>query len=365
MSSLQVMFEVPDVIEAGMQSGILERVGGVVRHAQSKEIVMWLRDGASITTSQNPVAPFLGALSRLNPALLVAHIALTAVTFERTLTMLQTLNAQMQQLEAAVKQEFQYERDLGLRVALEQARDAFSGSTVEFRHAAANDAKNALQKALTYLLDELERQFQSPSPNPVLITNVFNRALLAHANYLNCLLFMDEIELARVRAEERLPQLCDAAQRLVQLWLGDHQALYFHAQVPLETLMRFLAVRQWLTDPDGETELQSVTIIDVINAVRGEFWSEALVQDDYDHVLNQIARRPKQTFRKRLETLHTNLENAETVIENYNRARGWALEIRAMRLSYREWATLVETDALGSNETAYIVDAAILQKLLS
>lgn len=41
---LQVLFKVPDEIDAGLRSGLFERIGGVVRYADNKRIYAWLQE---------------------------------------------------------------------------------------------------------------------------------------------------------------------------------------------------------------------------------------------------------------------------------------------------------------------------------
>ena len=53
MLPLEVVFEVPPEIVRGLATGTLERVGGVIREQGSKQVVMWLREGAQIANNSN------------------------------------------------------------------------------------------------------------------------------------------------------------------------------------------------------------------------------------------------------------------------------------------------------------------------
>lgn len=44
MSILEVVLEIPDHILEGLETGVFERVGGVIRKTDNSQIVMWLRD---------------------------------------------------------------------------------------------------------------------------------------------------------------------------------------------------------------------------------------------------------------------------------------------------------------------------------
>ncbi len=48
MSSIQVHLEVPKFVEEGLIDGSMERVGGVIRKSDSKQIVAWLREGGQL-----------------------------------------------------------------------------------------------------------------------------------------------------------------------------------------------------------------------------------------------------------------------------------------------------------------------------
>ncbi len=62
MPQLEVMLEVPLKIAAGLASGQLERVGGVVREVGSNQVVMWLREGAQIANNSNLAGGVLRSL---------------------------------------------------------------------------------------------------------------------------------------------------------------------------------------------------------------------------------------------------------------------------------------------------------------
>ena len=47
MGTLRVIFEVHSHLEAGLASGALERIGGVIRERASGQVVAWLRDSAA------------------------------------------------------------------------------------------------------------------------------------------------------------------------------------------------------------------------------------------------------------------------------------------------------------------------------
>lgn len=92
MSSISVLLEVPDDILAGLMDGTLERVGGVVRDAETKRVVGWLLDTAEDLPSespgntipgggQGPGFPDVIANQQLMMGLQVANLAVSVVGF--------------------------------------------------------------------------------------------------------------------------------------------------------------------------------------------------------------------------------------------------------------------------------------------
>ena len=76
MVPLEVVFDVPPEIVRGLATGALERVGGVIRETGSKQVAMWLREGAQIANNSNLAGGVLKSL--LN----VGSGGLTGVAFD-------------------------------------------------------------------------------------------------------------------------------------------------------------------------------------------------------------------------------------------------------------------------------------------
>ena len=96
---IRVELEVPDYIARGLSNGTFERVGGVIRFTESKQVFAWLRDGGKMsraTASSSTLLPSLlraagmnartvavvaGAVTIAGPLL---DVAITAYTIYRT-----------------------------------------------------------------------------------------------------------------------------------------------------------------------------------------------------------------------------------------------------------------------------------------
>ncbi|MBZ0286511.1 MAG: hypothetical protein K8I30_02775, partial [Anaerolineae bacterium] len=196
MSNLEVVFEVPRHIEAGLSSGLFQRVGGVIVESTTKQVVAWLRDGGVdtvrdvVSSVPSPLAIIMTA-ARIGVSLIdgkltrdsiqqvseqvagvsrqvqtvtaitaftatgqVVNLALAGVSFVATMHRLDRLSEEVSKLGAAVHAEFARDRDLRFKKALQAARDVFETSSVDHRNRAIRDAVDGLYEAReNFLMD--------------------------------------------------------------------------------------------------------------------------------------------------------------------------------------------------------------------
>ena len=103
--NLNVVFDVPALVAQGLTNGSLERVGGVVRVASSKQVVMWLQEGstqASKVLAQPPLAGGANALAAANPLLATANLGVSVAGFALVLQQLNRISDQIRAVEAKV-----------------------------------------------------------------------------------------------------------------------------------------------------------------------------------------------------------------------------------------------------------------------
>jgi hypothetical protein len=103
--NLNVVFDVPALVAQGLMNGSLERVGGVVRDASNKQVVMWLQEGgseASKALAQPPLAGGANALAAANPLLATANLGVSVAGFALVLQQLNRISDQIRAVEAKV-----------------------------------------------------------------------------------------------------------------------------------------------------------------------------------------------------------------------------------------------------------------------
>jgi len=105
--NIDVVFDVPAKVAEGLTNGSLERIGGVVRDASSKQIVMWLQEdgtkGSAIQTTP-PLAGHVDALALANPLLATANLGVSVAGFAMVLQQLDRISDQIRVVEAKVDQ---------------------------------------------------------------------------------------------------------------------------------------------------------------------------------------------------------------------------------------------------------------------
>ncbi len=154
---LEVALEVPPAITQGLTNGSLERVGGVVREAGSKQIVAWLREGGQIARNPNllsgsgPLGTLLnvasgGALDiaklgfevyshhkimqelqslginvMFNGLLGLANLAISSSTLIMLIHSVRKLEKQIEELGLEISEEFALQREANIDAGLQAA----------------------------------------------------------------------------------------------------------------------------------------------------------------------------------------------------------------------------------------------------
>lgn len=388
MASLTYAFEVPDTILHGLNTGIFERVGGVIRSTANKQIVTWLRDSSQTNIASNSfpaplnqivnaaratgaiagvnqqaasISNHLIAITALNNFIAagqVLNFGLTAVSLYIMLQKLNQLSDQINQLEQSIQNEFKRERDMRFKIALQAARDVFESDQSAYRDHAARSAIDGLYEATENFLTDFDTMLKTNSPNRILFArHYFLRALYAETSRIRCYLIANEIKTARKRLTEDMPRFQEAASRLVTELLGAHPALFFYKEVPDEILYRFFQLQHWILSPNEMGAVsREAAMFTAVNQVRPDFWVPEVIQDVYGNPLNQIARRPDKTLADKLAELPDAVAEAEMIVENYQRLLGFELELAGMRLSFDEWQNLIPEAEIQEHGFGLIID---------
>jgi hypothetical protein len=110
MTLLNVELEVPTAIAEGLDAGIYERVGGMVRESGSKQTVAWLRDAGTsggdaakeLTSPPLPNLPPGEAAQLITPLLSAVNLGVSVAGFAVVITQLNQVSDQIRLIEAKV-----------------------------------------------------------------------------------------------------------------------------------------------------------------------------------------------------------------------------------------------------------------------
>ena len=331
MTHYQALLEIPPDIEAGLLSGTLERIGGVVRQASDKQIVAWLRENpVSDLPLRSPVVPALVGL-RASGQLLTLSLAVASLSFISV--QLNRLSDQLNTLGETIQAEFKRDRDVDFETALELASNR--SSRPDIREAQVIQAKEKLYKAFNNYLKDFHEVLDH---DPILAHHYLIRAMYASTSYARCHLELEDLPPAYNHLHRILPKIQASAHQLATQLIGPQPALFFHSMIPKERLAAYLHVQQWL---DG-TEVSSIAeaaqaVVDIIDQARQDFWNPEVIRTTDNKLLARLTRQSITSLEDHLAQMQENLILAETLIENFQRLQSFEMELRQVRLSDETW----------------------------
>lgn len=413
MSDLQVLFKVPEVIDLGLRTGALERVGGVIRDASTKQVVMWLRDSGvleegikhvaeGVGSPANPINAVLNVSQTITTAVdghftrmavnavweqvtqvsqqvaalasqtligNVVSLAFTAMALNRILRRIDNLSQQIDELIAQMNTQFERDRRIAFRAALMSARDVLEAERLETRQNALPEAVNGLTRAKMNLIEDFEaalKRAQTDERHLELAQHFLLQACYAISSIAQCYAQENETRLAAQRLREQLDELRPAAQKLIRAWLTSAPGFYLHPWMDRETMERALALQAWLRGERLNTRENKVHVVtEIVDELRADLWHNRAKFESRHPVIEFVSeRRGAGTTRANLvRRYQRGVQESIRLVENIERLDGYELELRSMRLSMPEWSSLVDKTLLEQHGGALIVDSALLQHM--
>ncbi len=375
MPQIDVTLELPQRIAAGLASGQLERIGGVIQNAASKQVVGWLREGGQVASNPELANGLLRtvlnssteslastATGLLNNAMIaqnhytvmtqlqglttlvsvvggigILNIATTAVTFTLLSRRLNQLERQIAELYEAMKKEFNQDRQAELNSALKAARNAFEMQSTDNKRNRAKTAFENFDKFRHHLWIQLEETFDesiSPESNEQLLELTL-LAMQIDSLSVRCHLEVNELDIAKQELSDVLDEYRNWLEKLVHRFLGQNRAIYFHESVSRDNLYRFMFIEEWLhlNDEEWQNSHEDDVLMKLLLAYRPTFWRKETVKRVKDIAsLNSPARFK---FRKKkpedIKAPHlVALDQADLIVEQYRGLVGFQAEINAV-----------------------------------
>ena len=366
MLPLEVVFDVPPEIVRGLATGALERVGGVIREQGSKQVVMWLREGAQIANNSslaggvlrsvlnvgsggltgvafgaldavvaaqrhNQIMQQFGALTNLVGmvgGIGVVNLGISAVSLAVLVKRLHDIENQLEKLH----EEFQRDRDANLQAGLEAAQDAATAAIEgdhENKRSYALQAIDRLRQARVHVLDKV-RELESGGNNELLLGRL-SQAMQIDAVRIRCYLERDDLFNAKRHLSQSLVDYRELARTTVHRMLGSSRAVFFHPTVSDEDLWRYVMICKWLSDRDVDLPF---LLQESFFAERHDFWNQDIVKDiDASVKKLSIRERLSPKGKANVDSLPPHLlalAESDALIENFQRLEGFHAEIEAI-----------------------------------
>lgn len=387
MTTVEATFQIPEHIAQGLLKGAYERVGGVVREVETKQVVAWLREAYE---TEAPILLKNLSLSSVGAVSSILNLAVSTMGF---IVVLKRLGVIEQQLEKAqeVLQTIDYKIDLSFyanfRAALDLAINAFTMSTSETRKMSALQAINRFLEAEHHYtkLTDIEIGNGSQVADEYLST-----LCLAYITEVRCYLELEEIDTAQRRLKEGVAILRPRFEKHINTLLTSNPAAYLHPILKEQVgLKRLTKVYQWLEPRLGESDVFEMQRENLFKLAQNpEEWANSLpqvIRKSKDsiatptNVFTGLAKQSKKFIkalpsRSKMKTdssdavtpspateaygrLSTMMELMETMVENDNRFSMYESEvgtIHRLGMGFQEWRQLSPSATAPGNGTDLI-----------
>ena len=381
MNTVEATFQVPEHIVQGLSNGTYERVGGVVREVESKQVVAWLREAYETGEpgSSNILSPF--SVSAVSSTL---NLAVSTMGFIIVLKRLGIIKQQLEQAQEVLRT-IDYKIDLSFysnfRTALDLAINASTMTGSENRKMSARQAIDRFLEAEHNYKNLTDKEISNGS---LVAHDYLSTLCLAYATEVRCYLELEELDTARRRLQEGAAELRPRFEKHINTLLTSNPAAYLHPSLKEQVgLKRLTRVYQWLEpglDESDVFEKQRENLFKL--AQNPEEWTNSRPQAfrkskggsaTQTNVLNSIAKQSKETLFMILQTAaseslgkvvmrssETEIYNPlpammglmESMVEDYNRLAMYEPEVEMIHrlgMSFQEWRQLTPSSAAQGN----------------
>ena len=360
MPQIEVMLEVPQKTAAGLASGQLERVGGVIVDAASKQVVAWLREGGQVASNSHVAVDLLSTLFDASAGGVgsavtgVANAALTAHTHHIQMQQLRVIQGissvaaagsmaglvvqiattmylarRIGKLQESILSQLEHDRRIRLESAIEYVEKIITQLEGEQKAVAVD----AVSRDLIAARNDLKTKFKNvlnagslTAENTELASNLLLQGMQIDTAHVRIFLDSNRLDLAKNLLDDCLREYRSLTHDLIQDLLGLKRARYFNSKVDDNDLYRYVLIEEWLRDSQG-------IMTELVLESRDKFWNGSVKKSLGPNKRNHLKRF---TYIGHLEAL----TYAEKLIENHERLIGYQAEINAIErlgISISEW----------------------------
>lgn len=363
MNQVSATFVISEEITEGLSNGTLERVGGIIRETQSKQVIAWLRE-ITPNISQVPMLLQLGSVAS------ILNLGVSVMGFTLVMQRLQELEQRLQKAQEVLNK-INRKIDLGFyanfRAALDLAVHAMTMNKRETRESMAIQAINRFLEAEHIYIDYTDKELEHSSQ----IADEYLLTLsLAYVAEARCYLELEEPETAIRRLQKGVAILRPRIKRYVGILLTSNPAAYLQTQFKGKIdLHRLTRIYQWINpalDENAVFELQRENLVNFMQDPNK--WVDSLPSAILDRVevdWGWFGPNPEDLKKEAIKRLPQVLEIVESMIETNRRFEAYQAEVKAIAqlgMSFHDWLKLSpeETKPDGA-ELMYIIPSKPLE----
>lgn len=386
MTTLNVLFDLPAALANGLQSGAYERVGGVIRDSNSKQVVAWLRDNGNGVVSQTPLPkpPVDAAAQLVAPMLSAVNLGVSVAGFAVVITQLNQISDQIRLIEAKVDQvsvKLDDQALAKLKAGVNACLNAVELGDTNLRLQMAGQALTTLHEARQYFNQQVLRSAAKAEATSAEYVLMAFAALVAEAQtYIQ----LDEGEKAARTLRQGLHDLRPGLIQLMNAVL-ENRAVYlrpdFQGSVDLDFIL-------WLTNGfkrmqqapgDIAEEISASELFDVLRPQLGDMfksskgWHASVPQVVVDTSavgekrLGPIKQGQDtgQCFKLVMQELANGLAKIAALVEAHDRLCGQVLQLEELHRLGIKPSELETMRALPEGQaTVVMLDLNLIQHLV-
>ena len=384
MTPLNVVFDLPAALANGLQNGAYERVGGVIRDSNSKQVVAWLREGGNGVVTQPPLPkPPLGEAAQLiTPMLSAVNLGVSVAGFAVVITQLNQISDQIRLIEAKVDRvsvKLDDQALAKLKAGVNACLNAVELGDANLRQQMAGQALTTLHEARQYFNQQvLSSAAKAEATSAEYVSMAFAALVAEVQTYLQ----LDEGEKAARTLRQGLTDLRPGLTQMMNAVL-ERRAVYlrpdFQGQVDLDFILWLTNGFKRMQQTPGERveEISASELFDVLRPQLGdvfksyEGWHASVPQV----VVNTSAVGDKwlgpikqgqdtgQRFKLVKQDLAKGLAKIAALVESHDRLCGQVLQLEELhRLGIKPSELEVMGALAGGPAAVVLLDLKAIQQ---
>lgn len=370
MDTVTATFSIPDAIDQGLKNGNYVRFGGVIRDAQTKQVVAMLREVAPNLTQGTTILSQLGSVAS------ILNLGVSVIGFAIVIKHLGEIEQRLKQVQEDIKQ-LHHKFDLSVyanfRAALDLARNTLTMKKPEHRTISAMQSINRLlefQHIFTVQVDKLlndniqlsNQDVQLSDENDLFfitsITNMITRVpdieirqqylltlFLSYIAEARCYLELEEIETANLRLQEG----AEVLHQRVDRYYGTIDNFIYNFYKKSSEISQGKIITEGIKKTFLPFLSSDITLKDVY-----------FLSQSFDH-----REQKRQINEQKLQIR----EQTKTIVETYERFQAYQAEIQAISqlgISFHDWLKLTPPEIKPDEaELMYIIPSKPLDLAMS